>query len=198
MFDYQEWTAESFSDVTNVWIFLMASVNQQEINMFANARPIPDSSFGFFTNGGCLFNAACDQRTGLATLSQLGATLGTATLSTDIFIGGRSDLNEDRHYKGKIAGLTISSNALSLTEVACIFGADEGLLPGLPTCDAMVAELMMGGNVRISRAVRLAYPKMHCCRLSWTCHSLVGRLARALAMCPARTTKSRALVGTWS
>ena len=114
MFDYQEWTAESFSDVTNVWIFLMASVNQQEINMFANARPIPDSSFGFFTNGGCLFNAACDQRTGLATLSQLGATLGTATLNTDIFIGGRSDLNEDRHYKGKIAGLTISSSLVPL------------------------------------------------------------------------------------
>ena len=67
----------------------------------------------------------------------------------DIFIGGRSDLNEDRHYKGKIAGLTVSSSALSLTEVACIFGADEGLLPGLPTCDAMVAELMMGGNVRL-------------------------------------------------
>ena len=78
------------------------AVDRTSISMFANARPIPDSAFGFFTNGGCYGNAACDQSTGQATLSQLGATLGTATLNTDIFIGGRHDMNLDRHFKGKL------------------------------------------------------------------------------------------------
>ena len=34
-------------------------------------------------------------------------------------------------------------------EVACVFQANEGLLPALPTCDAMVAEMMMGGNFEL-------------------------------------------------
>lgn len=59
------------------------------------------------------------------------------------------DLNADRHFKGKLAGLTISEDAMTNVEVQCVYDANEGLLPALPTCDAMVAEMIMGGNFEL-------------------------------------------------
>ena len=42
-------------------------------------------------------------RTGAATLNTLNNPLGTITMATDIFLGGRMDLDSDRHFKGKLA-----------------------------------------------------------------------------------------------
>ncbi len=157
MFDYPAWTAASFDEVTNVWIHSLMAVDQSVIKIFIDGEQVDDSAFGFYTGGRpssgipliCRGNAACDQRTGHATLSSLNTPIGTASLATDIFLGGRMDLNADRHFKGKLAGLTVSSDAMSDTEVECVFNANEGLLPALPTCNAMVAEMMMGGNFEL-------------------------------------------------
>jgi hypothetical protein len=157
MFDYPAWNAASFDEVTNVWIHSLMAVDQSSITIFIDGEQADDSVFGFYTGGRpsggipliCRGNAACDQRTGDPILSHLNAPIGTATLATDIFLGGRMDLNSDRHFKGKLAGLTISEDAMNPTDVTCVFQANEGLLPALPTCDAMVAEMMMGGNFEL-------------------------------------------------
>ena len=157
MFDYPAWSADSFDAVTNVWIHVIMAVDQQKITISVDGHKVDDDAFGFY-NGGrpsggipfeCRGNLACDQRTGDAILSHLSSPLGTTTMNTDIFLGGRMDNNEDRHFKGKLAGLTVSSAAMTDLEVACVFQANEGLLPALPTCDAMVAEMMMGGNFEL-------------------------------------------------
>eukprot|EP01048_Picozoa_sp_COSAG05_P004636 COSAG05_NODE_257_length_12748_cov_68.067120_7_plen_716_part_01 len=163
MFDYPAWDATSFDEVTNVWISTILVVDQASISVFVNGQRQPDSVFGFFNGGSsgripyeCIGNAGCDQATGLPILSALvdpstgrSTALSTITMLTDIFIGGRMDLNEDRHFQGKIAGVTISSGPMTDEEVSCVFTAYNGLLPALPECDAMVAEMGMGGNFEL-------------------------------------------------
>ena len=163
MFDYPAWDASSFDAVTNVWINTILVVNQASISVYVNGEMQPDSVFGFFNGGSngrvpyeCIGNAGCDQNTGDPILSALvdpstgrSTTMGTITMLTDIFIGGRMDLNEDRHFQGKIAGVTISTGPMTDEEVGCVFTSYNGLLPALPECDAMVAEMGIGGNFEL-------------------------------------------------
>ena len=156
MFDYPAWNAESFDAVTNVWIHSSLVADVSVVRYYVNGEPVADDQFGFFIgNAGqgipieCRNNAACNQQTGQASLSHLNRNLGTITLQTEIFLGGRMDNNEDRHFKGKLAGLTIASTAFSDSEASCIFQANEALLPALPECPTMMAEMMMGGNFEL-------------------------------------------------
>ena len=156
MFDYPAWDASSFSAVTNVWISAILVVDQSEIAWYINGERVDDSAFGFFNGGShgtvpyeCINNAGCNQRTGEAILSSLTAPINTITMETDIYLGGRMDLNEDRHFHGKIAGVTISNGPMTAAEITCLFTAYNGLLPAIPQCDAMVAEMMMGGNFEL-------------------------------------------------
>jgi hypothetical protein len=45
-----------------------------------------------------------------------GSGIGKFHLNSDIFLGGRSDLNQDRFYTGAIAGLQIYTNGMSATD----------------------------------------------------------------------------------
>jgi hypothetical protein len=151
MFDYPAWDAKSFSAVTNVWIHGLLVADKSNVGLYINGERVVDSIFGFFDGGmsaaipmECRGNAACDQQTGKPRLRNLIKPLGTISMQTDIFIGGRMDLNADRHFAGKIAGLTISTGPMKATETKCVFTAYNGLLPALPHCDAMIAEMLMG------------------------------------------------------
>ena len=53
------------------------------------------------------------------------------------------DLDHDRHFKGKLASVTIADKAMTAAQIACVFTANNGLLPALPRCNAMIAEMMM-------------------------------------------------------
>lgn len=142
--------------VTNIWIHGALVADQSSIKFYVNGERVADREFGFFmgNSGGtipfeCQNNAACDMRTGTATLSTLNRALGTITMDTDIFLGGRMDLDNDRHFKGKLAGLTLASTAMSAAEASCVFQANEGLLPRLPECAGMLSEMMLGGNFEL-------------------------------------------------
>ena len=142
--------------MTNVWIHAGLVVDQNTIRFYVNGERVADSEFGFFIgNSGdtipyeCQNNAACDIHTGAAILSALNNALGTITMDTDIFLGGRMDLEQDRHFKGKLAGLTLASTAMSAAEASCVFQANEDLLPRLPECAAMLSEMMLGGNFEL-------------------------------------------------
>eukprot|EP01048_Picozoa_sp_COSAG05_P033150 COSAG05_NODE_13119_length_441_cov_0.771930_2_plen_110_part_01 len=109
-------------------------VDQDSIKFYVNDERVADAEFGFFmgNSGGtipfeCQGNAACNIHTGVATLSTLNNALGTITMDTDIFLGGRMDLENDRHFKGKLAGLTLASTAMSAAEASCVFQANEDL-----------------------------------------------------------------------
>ena len=131
-------------------------VDQNTIRFYVNGERVADSEFGFFIgNSGdtipfeCQNNAACNIHTGAAILSALNNALGTITMDTDIFLGGRMDLEQDRHFKGKLAGLTLASTAMSAAEASCVFQANEDLLPRLPECAGMLSEMMLGGNFEL-------------------------------------------------
>ena len=146
--------------VTNVWIHGGVVVDQDSIKFYVNGERVADTEFGFFMgNSGasipyeCQNNAACNMHTGGATLNQLNNALGTITMETDIFLGGRMDLDSDRHFKGKLAGLTLASTAMSAAEASCVFQANEDLLPALPECAGMLAEMMIGGNFELDMSL---------------------------------------------
>ena len=67
---------------------------------------------GGSTGGGvpavCRGNIACDQRSGLAVTDHLNAEVGTITMREDLFLGGRMDLQADRHFRGKLARLRMT------------------------------------------------------------------------------------------
>eukprot|EP01052_Picozoa_sp_SAG31_P029570 SAG31_NODE_2949_length_4871_cov_2.742456_6_plen_410_part_00 len=65
------------------------------------------------------------------------------------FAGGRMDLDADRHFKGKLASVTVANQAMTAEQAACIFTANNGLLPALPHCNGMIAEMMIGGNFEL-------------------------------------------------
>lgn len=48
-------------------------------------------------------DTGCDTRTGAATTDALSSQMGTITMASQIFLGGRMDLEHDRHFKGKLA-----------------------------------------------------------------------------------------------
>eukprot|EP01047_Picozoa_sp_COSAG01_P066636 COSAG01_NODE_9239_length_2510_cov_2.007466_2_plen_549_part_00 len=156
MFDYPAWDATSFDNVTNVWINGIMVVDQSTVALYINGHRVDDSVFGFFDGNSnaaipfeCLGNAACDQRTGHPILSHLSSPIGTITMATAIFIGGRMDMNEDRHFSGKIAGLVIADSALTAPQVTCVYSAYNGLLPAIPQCEAMIGEMEIGGNFEL-------------------------------------------------
>jgi hypothetical protein len=157
LFDYPAWNSKSFDAVTNVWINTILVVNQRYIWIYIDGEKVDQEEFGFFvggsTGGGipavCHGNIACDQRSGLAVTDHLNADVGTITMQEDLFLGGRMDLQADRHFRGKLASLTVMDRAMTTEEIECVFAANDGLLPSLPECNAMIAEMVLGRNFQL-------------------------------------------------
>lgn len=110
-------------------------------------------SVGFFTRPGvtlgyeCVNNAACNQKTLKPTLSHLTKSFSSFTMNTTVFIGGRNDLNVDRNFVGKVAGLIISTPAVPYKAVQCLYKSVYGELPTpMQQCGAMLAEMKLGHN----------------------------------------------------
>ena len=57
-------------------------------------------------------------------------------LNGPITIGGRSDHDPSRHFKGGMRSVAIYSSALSKTEVNCIFRMDDAIFSGALTAPA--------------------------------------------------------------
>ena len=59
-----------------------------------------------------------------------GQGIGAFTLSGDIFVGGRADMNAGRFYTGAIAGLQIFTDGASAADFQCIYSHQEELVLG--------------------------------------------------------------------
>lgn len=149
MIDYPLWKAGDFSKVTNQWVSLTMSMSGSALTYVVDGDSIPDSSFGFYIgnqknhNLVCKGNVACDQRSGKPVPGHLWKAMGPITFGTDIVIGGRNDLQADRHFVGKIAGVVIASHAATFSQSKCVFQALAQLLPAKPQCTRMLAEMQL-------------------------------------------------------
>jgi hypothetical protein len=92
-----------------------------------------DSAYGYFSQIGT--NIA-DPAPG-----SLSATLGAFDLQTDIFLGGRIDRNEDRHFHGRMSNVAIYSGDVTPAQVVAMFDAGHnrffsGVTPITETLEA--------------------------------------------------------------
>lgn len=153
MFDYPLWNANSSTRVLNRWIHMMLTVDKNVMQLHIDGKLVPDTKLGFYSHAGitaayeCVNNAACNPQTLTPQLAHLQSAFTSFTMNTTIFIGGRNDLNLDRGFLGKVAGLIVSTPAVPLTAVQCLYSAEYHQLPSpMQACSAMLAEMRLGHN----------------------------------------------------
>ena len=125
-FDSSVHDAGDFDAITNVWMDVVLSVAPRSIRLFDDGVGLADSQYGFYSEAmGIGENLAYPSPTSLS----LNRQLGRFDLRSDIFIGGRADLNSYRHFAGTIAFLRIWGSSLTEFEAHCAFTLDESTLP---------------------------------------------------------------------
>jgi hypothetical protein len=122
-----DWALPNDGDtVTQAWIALSLTVTPTSIITFVDGSPIATNAYGFATSwADCVRNPAYPNPARLHTRIQ-GFHLGP-----DIYIGGRADLDIDRHFWGVIAGFAIYDEALSAWSAYCLFQTQMQTQPAL-------------------------------------------------------------------
>jgi hypothetical protein len=113
------------SDVLAEWVFMTTSVTPAQVRLMVDGE---DKSSGDLPSC-CLGSAG-------TTMTQ---DFTSFTFVTDIFIGARADANALRHYAGKVAGVKIHTDALSLAESQAIMDDDQAR--GVPPTPVVVLPL---------------------------------------------------------
>jgi hypothetical protein len=121
--DYPLHDAGDFDQITANWINVMLKVSPPGVASYSDGYLVPDTEYGFYAGAMDANNAA------YPTPGRLSTPMKGFTLLSDIFIGGRSDGQEDRHFLGRIAAFNIFPTALTDAEAECVFLAGDALLP---------------------------------------------------------------------
>ena len=131
-FDYALHEAGDFDAITALWTHVVLVVDVSRILTFDDGHPVPDAKYGFYKYKQNAVNVAYPHP---GTLTH---NIGNITIDSDLFIGARADLHHSRHFAGRIAGLLVSTAALTEQQVACVFVNGEEFLPSLlRECKAM-------------------------------------------------------------
>jgi hypothetical protein len=139
-FDFPLHAAGDFDTITNLWVHVVLAVSPTTLKTWDDGQPVDDSLYGFYT-GALSFRTRCPAAAGgtcnAAYPYPNSTQLGAFTLSEKIVLGGRADHNAQRHFKGDMAGLMISGEPLTDSQVQCIFTQSEQFLPSqLSACAA--------------------------------------------------------------
>merc|ERR1711871_444559 len=90
---------------------------------YADGYAVQDEEYGYYPETMSAQNAAHPYP------SRLTVPLKGFNLLSDIFLGGRSDLNADRHLLGKMASVQVYIAALNADQAECVFRFGESVLP---------------------------------------------------------------------
>ena len=158
-FDYPLHNAGDFDAITALWTHVVLVVDATRVVTYDDGVTVPDVEYGFFKSQNAGNNAAYPHPGALAT------AIGKITMQTAIFIGARADLAHSRHFNGRIAGLLVSTAALTEEQVACVFTNGEEFLPSiLQECrappDAQLSISGLKGDVKDRRHAHLQCQNM--------------------------------------
>ena len=124
-FDYPLHSAGNFDAITSMWVqvALVAGVgagcrfgdcDSYSVVTFDDERLVPTSEYGFYSGAMGADNVA------FPSPQEIAQPMTGYQLQSPITLGGRSDLNGQRHFYGRIAGLHVSSGAYALENVQCM------------------------------------------------------------------------------
>ena len=125
--DYALHNAGNFDAITNKWMHVVLVVSPDRVLTYDDGKAVPDAQYGFFkyhSKKQKVANAAYPHP------GSLKKAFKGFTLTQDIILGGRSDLNKQRHFMGRLAGLLVSKQTLTAAQVGCIFKGGEEFLSG--------------------------------------------------------------------
>jgi hypothetical protein len=122
-FDYPLHSAGSFDAITNVWMQVVLVSNYFSLSTYNDGRAAGDYNYGYYT-GAMVANNIAYPHAGV-----LSSQLQGFTMASDLVLGSRGDLNGDRHFVGRMAGLQVASYDMSRDDVQCIFQGGEDYLP---------------------------------------------------------------------
>merc|ERR1712178_412616 len=86
---------------------------------------VANGAYGFYSGDGAMTSA----NVAYPHPSQLNSPMTGFNLLSSIFLGGRADLNGERHFLGRMAGLHVSTSVYQEQAVSCMFTAGEAYLP---------------------------------------------------------------------
>jgi hypothetical protein len=131
MFDYPLHASGDFDSITNRWIHSVLVVNQTGASTFIDSKLTSADEYGFFA-------LSTEDNSAYRDPSRFRTPLQTMDLESEICIGTRADIDHDRHFIGRIAGLVISDQVWTQERVACLFDAGESFIPAqFTSCDTV-------------------------------------------------------------
>jgi hypothetical protein len=132
--------AGNFNSIMNVWIHIAVVVNGNSILSYRDSQVAPADGYGFFSGWPRDTNSAYPNPQALT------STFGAFDMHSNIHLGSRTDHNADRHFLGRMAGLTIASEAMSSGQVSCVFTATAPIPPSTSGSTTTAAQ-QPGGHI---------------------------------------------------
>jgi hypothetical protein len=133
----------------NVWIHIAVVVNGNSILSYRDSQVAPADGYGFFSGWPRDTNSAYPNPQALT------STFGAFDMHSNIHLGSRTDHNADRHFLGRMAGLTIASEAMSSGQVSCVFTATAPIPPSTSGSTTTAAQ-QPGGHIPCVQPVQLS------------------------------------------
>lgn len=123
IFDYRLHDSGSFDAITNVWIQTIMVVTPTSMRTYDDGTLVSDALYGFPTRQASVANPMP---------SALSTPFTTMSMAAPMYIGGRSDLAGDRHFRGTMAMLMIDATSITDAQALCYFQNGDTALAALP------------------------------------------------------------------
>ena len=131
IFDFPLSSSGDFDFVTAVWIHTVVVVTPASVVTFDDGVQVPWDVYGYFAPDGIIAAAATNPA--YPNPNQLTTQFTTFTLNNVLVVGGRHDLNAERHFQGRMAMIQVFNGALDAVQVRCLFNVGEAYLPEITT-----------------------------------------------------------------
>ena len=130
LFDWPLHEAGHFDTVTDQWIHTVLVATPSSLVTYNDGQAVNPSVYGYFRHQGSgMLDSSVN--TAYPTTANLYRELSGFVLSDTMYVGGRFDLESDRHFRGRISLLRVYDAPISAAEVQCLFNRGEALLPSV-------------------------------------------------------------------
>ena len=114
LWDWALHDAGDFDSITDTWIAYSLAVTPTSTHTYVDGVPVLPENYGFhYEWTDCIRNPAYPNPTVLNT------ALEGFLFQSEVLVGGRTDLDQDRHFWGAIAGVTIYDDAITPENIYC-------------------------------------------------------------------------------
>ncbi len=131
IFDFPLSSSGDFDMVTAVWIHTVMVVTPPSVVTYDDGSRVLSDVYGYFAPDGVIRSTTTNPA--YPDPNHLTASFVTFTLNNELVVGGRHDLDADRHFQGRMAMIQVFDGALDAVQVRCLFNIGEAYLPEITT-----------------------------------------------------------------